>query len=235
MKLLTTRASLKPLYAILGLPEEATPEEIHSAFLNLSMAHHPDKQAGLESDFYRAAKAAYDVLSDPEKRRLYDETGIDPQSADQKYLAAIVMIREILTSLVGDLLDDHKMPTIDVSLKVAEQLRKAKQELVKQKTESDKLAKRAEKLSGDIETRWQGGVELKQSMIGAVDEETARAIQESITIQQQIEETELALEIVKSFRLTLEFESESPMSIFERMAAAERDGTGIRPKGRTRW
>ena len=66
------------LYATLGVPREASQEEIKRAFRKLAMEYHPDrnKTAGAE-DRFKEISAAYDVLSDDEKRRTYDRFGVN--------------------------------------------------------------------------------------------------------------------------------------------------------------
>lgn len=66
----------KQLYKVLGAKEDSTTSEIKKAFRSKSKQHHPDK--GGNPDEFQKLKEAYDVLSDPEKRKYYDETGISP-------------------------------------------------------------------------------------------------------------------------------------------------------------
>lgn len=64
-------------YEILGVPRDATQEEIKSAFRKAALEYHPDRNPGdkeAEARFKEAAEA-YEVLSDPEKRRRYDLYG----------------------------------------------------------------------------------------------------------------------------------------------------------------
>ncbi len=64
----------KEYYAILGLKEDASPEEIRKAYRKLALHYHPDRNrgdAGAEERF-KAISEAYGVLVDPEKRRMYD-------------------------------------------------------------------------------------------------------------------------------------------------------------------
>ncbi|MBI2116477.1 MAG: DnaJ domain-containing protein [candidate division NC10 bacterium] len=64
----------KEYYAILGLKEDASPEEIRKAYRKLALHYHPDRNrgdAGAEERF-KAISEAYAVLVDPEKRRMYD-------------------------------------------------------------------------------------------------------------------------------------------------------------------
>jgi DnaJ-class molecular chaperone len=64
----------KDLYAVLGLQESASADEIKKAFRNLAKKYHPDKTAGDKSKEtrFKEISAAYDVLSDPQKRQKYD-------------------------------------------------------------------------------------------------------------------------------------------------------------------
>ena len=63
------------LYAVLGLDESATDREIKAAYRKLSLKHHPDK--GGEVAKFKQVSNAYEVLSDGEKRALYEAGGMD--------------------------------------------------------------------------------------------------------------------------------------------------------------
>ncbi|MHC1751341.1 DnaJ C-terminal domain-containing protein [Humidesulfovibrio sp.] len=67
----------KDYYKILGVTRQASQDEISKAFKKLARKHHPDLNpgdAGAESKFKEAGEA-YEVLKDPEKRKLYDQLG----------------------------------------------------------------------------------------------------------------------------------------------------------------
>ncbi len=67
------------LYKALGVGREASAEDIKKAYRKLARRHHPDVNPGnkeAEARF-KDISHAYDVLSDPEKRKLYDEFGQD--------------------------------------------------------------------------------------------------------------------------------------------------------------
>lgn len=64
----------KDYYKILGVPRSATDKEIRSAFRKLAREHHPDVNQGSE-DKFKDLNEAYEVLKDPEKRKMYDSLG----------------------------------------------------------------------------------------------------------------------------------------------------------------
>ncbi len=67
----------KDYYELLGVSRQVTLEEIKKAYRKCALAHHPDKNPGDKKaeEKFKEATEAYQVLSDPEKRRLYDQFG----------------------------------------------------------------------------------------------------------------------------------------------------------------
>ena len=72
----------KDYYAVLGVPRTASQKEIKKAFRKLAREHHPDTKGGdaAAEVRFKEVNEANAVLSDPDKRALYDRLGADWQS-----------------------------------------------------------------------------------------------------------------------------------------------------------
>ena len=67
------------LYQILGVSRTASADEIKKAYRQLAIKHHPDRNKGDKSseEKFKEINHAYEILSDPEKRSMYDRFGED--------------------------------------------------------------------------------------------------------------------------------------------------------------
>ena len=78
-------ASKRDYYEVLGVPKNASDDEIKKAYRKLAMKFHPDRnqgEAAAQAEVkFKEAKEAYEMLSDAEKRAAYDQfghAGVDP-------------------------------------------------------------------------------------------------------------------------------------------------------------
>src|SRR5512135_2231099 len=79
----------KDYYGTLGVKKNASAEDIRKAFRKLARKYHPDVNPGDKAaeEEFKAISESNDVLSDPKKRKIYDQLGfysdnIDPAAAE---------------------------------------------------------------------------------------------------------------------------------------------------------
>jgi molecular chaperone DnaJ len=115
-------------YDVLGVSRDASDEEIKKAYRGLAMKHHPDRNPGDEEAAHRFKEAAeaYAVLSDPDKRSVYDEYGHEglkrsgPVQVDLESLmrnAGITGILGMFGRMMftgGEERQEHRVLTIDL-------------------------------------------------------------------------------------------------------------------------
>src|SRR5512143_715849 len=69
----------KNYYSILGVPKDATEDQIKKSYRKIAMQYHPDRNPGDKEaeEKFKVASEAYEVLRDSEKRRIYDRYGVE--------------------------------------------------------------------------------------------------------------------------------------------------------------
>ena len=70
------RANADDYYQLLGISQNATQSEIKKAYYRLAKDHHPDRSGG-DPELFAQVSHAYETLSDPQKRRIYDRYGAE--------------------------------------------------------------------------------------------------------------------------------------------------------------
>src|ERR1700687_1570840 len=74
----------KDYYEILGVKKSASPDDIRKAFRKLARKYHPDVNPADKTaeEKFKALSEANDVLSDPKKRKIYDQVGFYSDNID---------------------------------------------------------------------------------------------------------------------------------------------------------
>ena len=180
------------LYNDLGVPKSATLEEIRMAYRKKAQKAHPDK-GGSESEF-RQLQQAYDILSDPERKARYDQTGETHQGPTLES-QALSYVAALLPKILDSVLDASRLPLID-KLKEAANADIARMKADKQQGERI-VAKRREALK-----------RLSPGILSAMIETEIGIIEAKIkSIDNQITVLNLAIKIISDHS----YQSESSM------------------------
>jgi curved DNA-binding protein CbpA len=91
-------------YAMLGVARQADGEALKTAYRKLAKSAHPD--SGGDAELFGRLQACYDLLKDPVRRKVYDDTGYDPLLADVRDLEGVV----VLETLINDFILDEREP-----------------------------------------------------------------------------------------------------------------------------
>lgn len=102
-------------YEILGVPKNASDEDIKKAYRKLAMKHHPDRNQGDSSkvaeEKFKEAKEAYEMLSDTQKRGAYDQyghAGVDPNRGGGPGAEGFGGFAEAFGDIFGDMFGQQR-------------------------------------------------------------------------------------------------------------------------------
>ncbi|MEK7788909.1 MAG: DnaJ domain-containing protein [Planctomycetota bacterium] len=104
-------------YQVLGVDKNASGEDIKKAYRKMAMKYHPDRNPGNKEaeQIFKKAAEAYGVLSDPDKKRRYDQYGVDglrgteaPDTAALKiFLTPLEIFLAVVVSLKTSLAEEE--------------------------------------------------------------------------------------------------------------------------------
>jgi curved DNA-binding protein CbpA len=151
-------------YIVLGVKENATADEIKSAFHKLSKEHHPDSSKG-DSQKFIDIKKAYDILTNKEKRDTFDLYGVVIDFTEEsKKLAFSIFLDVALRCHPGFPIDTEIKSFITIAL-----IPKHEQEM-----------KDAEEKKELLESRISGIVNTPEDEEDSISERTQKVIEEYV-------------------------------------------------------
>ena len=140
------------LYAALGVPRDADRAAIRRAYWKQARRAHPD--AGGSPEAFELIKTAHDVLTDPARRRRYDETGeLGELTVDTRRAQLAETLSMGLDVAMLRLSQQAKVPKcLDMVSLIGDALRERRQEWIDQRLEFEKAAERSRELLGRFAT-----------------------------------------------------------------------------------
>jgi len=178
-------------YTELDVPVDASLETIKQRYRTLAQMHHPDK--GGDEELFKRIKLAYEILSDPIRRKQYDITGeTTTTNAKDEAVANIV---QILLHVVPNLNVDQ-----DDLIHIAEMETRAMLNLVnKDIGVTERYILNLEKVASKLRIKTEGENILSSFIVNQIKQRK----QELVTFQHRVQVCNLMLEILKDYEYGL--------------------------------
>ncbi|WP_457584342.1 J domain-containing protein [Ensifer canadensis] len=179
---------------MLGVDRDANDQTIRTAYRKAAKAAHPD--SGGDAEQFARLQAVYDLLKDPVRRKVFDDTGYDPQLAEPRDLKGLMM----LETLVNDFILDEREPgSFDP---VAAMRRKLSDDIVKSRFHILELERHRARVRKHLDRL---GRRPETDVLGSMLRARSRSIAEAIkTTEEQIKTIEQAYEMLEGYSYELE-------------------------------
>lgn len=176
-------------YDTLGVPKDASDEEIKRAYRKKAHASHPDKGGKLEQ--FQAVQKAYAVLSDAEKRARHDLGEDDPQTEISPEMQAEQALASMLINLIDTMPDvDHD----DLLGKARQGIQTGMTEFTRNRRHHENKIEKRRKAMKRLKKKGNGGF-----ILAAIEIETNKLQGQLEYCDKQIELGKLMLEILKDY------------------------------------
>lgn len=171
------------LYDELGLSSDATQDEIKEAYRRRASETHPDKDGGDHAAFIRV-KAAYDVLSDPQKRAEYDALG-DMEGPE-------FQLRNTIAQAFSHFAQLDDLPDMDIVKVIREEFVKSRLNARRQLKKLRKVIRNYKRMTKKIRSRNQVVQKLLYKRRGEL-------VKQAVTLRMQISLGGLLLETINEY------------------------------------
>ncbi|TPW33103.1 J domain-containing protein [Martelella alba] len=190
-------------YEVLGLERSADEKAIRTAYRRLAKEAHPDS-GGDEEQFARL-QASYDLLKDPVRRKIFDDTGFDPELSDPKDLKGLMLLEPLVNEMI---LDDREPGSFDpvaaMRRKLSDDILKNRFHILELERHRTRVRKHLDRLARKKNKA--GGSDVLGSMLRARTESISEAIHSA---EQQIEFIEQAYTMLEGYAYELQSDDEA--------------------------
>ncbi len=181
-------------YETLGLARDADEQALKSAWRKAAKTAHPDQ--GGDREAFDRLQACYDLLKDPVRRKVYDNTGYDPQLADPRDLKGILMLETLVNEFI---LDEREPGSFDP---LAAMRRKLSDDIVKSRFHILELERHRARVRQHIDRL---GRRPAADVLGSMLRTRSQSIADAIrNAESQIEAIEQAYTMLEGYSYELE-------------------------------
>ncbi|MBP2238386.1 curved DNA-binding protein CbpA [Sinorhizobium kostiense] len=181
-------------YALLGIERDTDVRAIRTAYRRAVKTAHPDR--GGEAEAFGKLQAAYELLKDPVRRKVYDDTGYDPQLADSKDLKGLMMLETLVNEFILDEREPGSFdPVAAMRRKLSDDIVKNRFHILELERHRSRVRKHLDRLGRRPET------DVLGSMLRARSQSIAEAIKNA---EAQIEAIEQAYAMLEGYSYELE-------------------------------
>lgn len=174
-------------YKMLGVERDADEQAIKIAYRKAAKTAHPDSGGDVEQ--FARLQAAFELLKDPVRRRVYDDTGYDPQMADAKDLKGLMMIETLVNDFILDEREPGSFdPVAAMRRKLSDDILKSRFHILELERHRARVRKHLDRLGRKPET------DVLGSMLRARSQSIADAIKQAETQIEAIEQAYMMLE-----------------------------------------
>jgi curved DNA-binding protein CbpA len=178
------------LYEELVLPPNCSFEEIKQQYRLLASIHHPDK--GGDEERFKRIKFAYEVLSDPARRRQYDENKTTDEPTD-RHKEAISNLAEVFFSIIpnfdclgGNLVEAMK-----------NEINRVKMNSINSLVENDRYISNLEVVKSKLKMK---NPNKENIILSFIDTQLETRMRDKILFQNRIEISDLMLSILDDYQ-----------------------------------
>ena len=181
-------------YEILGVVREADGAAIKLAYRRRAKKTHPDTGGDLNS--FNTLTIAYELLLDPIRRKVYDETGYDPVLADARDLEGLMVLETLLNEIILDERDPGTFdPVAAIRRKLTDQIVKARFHILEMERHRARIRNHVDRI----------GRRPDADVLGNMMRSRSEAISDAIgKTQTQIEAIEQAYSMLEGYSYELE-------------------------------
>ena len=181
-------------YQLLGLERDADEAAIKAAYRKAAKTAHPDSGGDLER--FAALAASYELLKDPVRRKVYDDTGYDPQLADATDLKGLMMLETLVNVMILDEREPGSFdPVAGLRRKLTDDLLKARFHILELERHRTRVRQHADRI----------GRRPDNDVLGAMLRARTQSITEAIrAAETQIAAIERAYDMLEGYSYELE-------------------------------